>query len=120
MSSNPDNGRLAKAFWYLEWHYIAGAVMEVFRENQRLEEADKDAIKASADSWCICEPLRQDVYQRARRNWLARTKEPVTTWPYNVDYTALVYFKFRKRNPEELKAFEQEIQRASGTPPSWF
>lgn len=103
--------RLGKSLRHLAWHHIAGAVMDVFRENQRREEV-KAGPKASADEWATHSHLRRDIHDRAMQNWCARTGKNCQWWPYSEDQVARLYFRYRKRSAAELKAFEREIGEA--------
>jgi hypothetical protein len=105
-------GRLEKSLSYLTWPQLAGAVLDVFTENQRRE--GPAAYKASADIWCLDETLREDIHQRACRFWCARTKLDRTYFPLSVDAVARLYFRFRKRNHDEVCGFKDEIAKANG------
>lgn len=109
-----DAGRLEKSLTYLHWSYVAGAVMDVFRQNQGREAIGGE--KASADTWGLEDHLRLEVWARVRQFWSNRSGLPADKFPFTVDQTVRVYMRYRKRNEDELRAFELEI--AEGTPPS--
>lgn len=92
---------------YLQWHYIAGAVLKVFIENREREEVI--GIKASADVWATYSTFRTQIWNRARRHWCEKTGLDDTWFPYSEDAVARLYFRFRKRNDEEIAAFAAEI-----------
>ena len=99
---------LAKTMGYLDWSHIAGAVLDVFLENQQAEK-EESASPASADTWCIVDSQRQQIFERARENWCKRTKLDPIWFPYSVDGVARLYFRFRKRNAQEINNFKMEI-----------
>ena len=102
-------GNLGKSLGYMAWYHIAGAVIDVYRENQRLEETGKHLCPAGADEWAICSLLRNGLWTRCRACWARRTGHPPHHFPYNEDAVAKLYFRFRKRSEEEVNAFEREI-----------
>jgi hypothetical protein len=114
--SEPDRGRLEKSLAYMSWKYVAAAILAVFRGNQAREK-EKGAFKASADVWMSVDGLRQRNFEACRRHWCDLTKLDVTYFPLSVDAVARLYFKVRKRNPDEVAAFEAEVQRAGVQPP---
>jgi hypothetical protein len=104
-------GRLEKSLDYLHWSHVAGAVLDVFRANQR-NDAAPGGTKSSADEWAIHSGLRRAVWDRTRTAWCERTGLGWTAFPYSEDCVARLYFRFRKRNEEELRGFEREIGEA--------
>ncbi len=107
--------RLEKSLSYLHWSHIAGAVLDVFLENQERQSADPLTHKASADVWGTVDALRLEVWHRARHFWAKRTGFDCSYYPYSVDGTARLYFRFRKRNADEVLLFKQEIDPLSGS-----
>lgn len=106
-----DNGRLGKSMAYLSWHHLAGAVLDVFRENEAGEAVR--GLKANADVWAVSSELRHEIWQRVRRKWCDRSGLDMTWWPFSEDAVARLYFRFRKRNADEIDGFAQEIESAS-------
>lgn len=100
--------RLKNSLAYLSWSHIAGAVMDVFRENQAAEE--RGGEKASADSWGLESERRRSVWERARDHWARRAKKDTNAFPYNEDGVVRLYFRYRKRNEDELAGFAEEIE----------
>ncbi len=110
-------GRLEKSLAHLAWWHSAGCVLDVFRDNQRREQEGKSSHEASADAWCIFDGLRRDVWERARKFWCERSGEDATCFPLSVDAVAKLYFRFRKRSPQEVCDFQAEIEAKAGAPP---
>jgi hypothetical protein len=102
-----NDDRLEKSLAFLAWRHIAGAILDVYRQNQAQEATG--GIKASADLWSIREDLRQEVHRRATVFWAKRAGEIPQEFPYNSNFTARMYFRFRKRNQEEVQDFAREI-----------
>lgn len=69
-------------------------------------------MKASADSWCLFDRLREDIHQRACRFWCDRTGMEHTYFPLSVDGVARLYFRIRKRQKDEIAAFNEEVEQA--------
>ena len=111
---NHDGTRLAASLGYLAWQYLAGAVMEVFRENQALEDRDRKRTPANSEDWTVCDQMRQDLWVRARACWCARTGIRSQHFPYSRDAVVKIYLRYRKRSSLEVAAFEAEIRRAGG------
>jgi hypothetical protein len=107
-----NGGRFEKSFQYLSWYYSAGAVLNVFHENERRFRAGECRFKACADIWCINDDLREDCNERARRHWCRLTKLDDTYYPLSIDAVARLYFRIRKRRKEEIEAFDREIRDA--------
>jgi hypothetical protein len=42
--------------------------------------------------------------------WCSRSEMDATYFPYSVNYVARLYFRFRKRNEEEIRDFRREIE----------
>src|SRR5262245_60128336 len=72
-------------------------------------EEEQRGIKASADLWSIRQDLREEVHRRAAAFWAKRAGSTPAEFPYGVDFTARLYFRFRKRNSEEVADFAREI-----------
>jgi hypothetical protein len=89
---------------YLDWRHLGRAVLAVFRENKGQEAAS--GVKASADTWGIASVLRQDLLRRVRDRWCHATGLDRFRFPYSEDEVVRFYFRYRKRKPEELVAFE--------------
>jgi len=100
-------GQLEKSCEYLRWDHLAYAVLTVFRENQQSEHAT--GIKASADVWATNSFRRKCLFDRVKDHWVKRTGLDETYFPYSEDGVARMYFRFRKRNEEEISAFAGEI-----------
>lgn len=109
--SSANNGRFGKSMEYLAWYYSAGALLDVYHDNQRREK-EGNGIKASADLWAINERLRADVHERACRFWSIRTGLNHTYFPLSVDAAARLYFRIRKRQQSEVEAFDAEVEEA--------
>ena len=107
--------RLRKSCQYFGWHYIACAVLDVFEENVRREA--QTGIKASADTWAWQTDLRREIYCRVKLKWCALVGLDGTWFPYSEDGLARLYFRFRKRSPEEIEEFRREVRRAPGDGP---
>jgi hypothetical protein len=105
-------GRLEKSCEYLAWRHFTGAVLDVFLENQRNEAGG--SLEASADLWVVLDALRQDLWRRARGAWCQRAREDGMKFPYSVDGVAMLYLRFRKRNPGEIESFRTEIEVGHG------
>lgn len=106
--ANFENG-----FDYLNWRHLAGAVLDVFHENQMNEE-NPGAIKASADIWCSNEELRQQMWKKAQHYWCVRSgynrwPDGFTYFPLSVDAVVRMYFRIRKRKQEEVDGFDREV-----------
>ncbi len=112
MGEVPLGDRLCKSLDYLHWRHLAGAVLDVFRENQKREGDGEAERKASADEWSICDGPRREIHDRARAIWCCRTGKGANWWPYNEDATSRLYFRFRKRNKAEVEGFAREITLA--------
>ncbi len=104
-----DETNLRGSCDYLHWRHVAGAVMDVYRENEGREESGACPIKARADVWSVSSVHRRQIHDRARWYWQQRVKLGEEWWPYSEDCVARLYFRFRKRNQAELKGFEAEI-----------
>jgi hypothetical protein len=102
-----NDDRLEKSLQHLCWRHAAGAVLDVFRENESQEE--RRGVKASADLWCIRDDLRGEIHRRAAGFWARRTGLGPAEFPYTVDTVARLYFRFRKRNQAEVAGFAREI-----------
>jgi hypothetical protein len=105
----------------LEWYHLEGCVLDVYRENQRREKAARAEpattfIEASADRWGLLDRLRRDLHQRARESWAKRTNKDPDEFPLNRDWVVKMYFRFRKRNPDELAAYEKGLHEAANPP----
>jgi hypothetical protein len=104
---------LEKSMDYLAWWHIAGAVLDVFQLNQR-NEAHRQ-YKASADSWCMFDCLRQEIFNNTIRFWCERTGRDKVWFPYSIDGVCRLYFRFRKRPAAEVANFKSEIASHKGT-----
>jgi len=100
--------KLLPTLKYLEHRLIASAVMEVFRYNQKFKPIA--GFTASADSWAIHSDMRADIYKRAKEAWCRLANKDFTCFPYSEDYVAKLYMRYRKRNPEQLAAWEAELK----------
>lgn len=109
--NKPKHPRLLPTLKYLNYAYIAAAVLEVFRYNQKVAEPVQK-FEASADVWAIHSDLRRDIYTRAKEAWCRLAKKDFTWFPYSEDYVAKLYMRFRKRNPSQLRAWEKELGEA--------
>jgi len=105
-----DSGDWARD--YLCWRYIEAAVLDVFYENERRDTAA--GIKSRADTWGIHSRYRTDIFQRARTAWMERTEKRDIDFPYNEDFVVQLYFKFRKRDKDELREHYRQIQGQDG------
>lgn len=106
-------GRFEHSFEFMDWRYAAGAVLDVFHENQRNEQLP-GAIKASADLWCMSESLRLQMWTRAMHFWCVRSGLHFTCFPLSVDSVSKIYLRIRKRKKEEIDGFDKEV---GGKPP---
>ena len=109
----PAHPKLMPTLKYLNYAFIAAAVMEVFRYNQKLAEPIQK-FDASADVWAIHSDMRRDIWTRTREAWCKLAGKDFTWFPYSEDYVAKLYMRFRKRNPDELKAWEKELKQEIG------
>lgn len=107
----PEHPKLLPTLKYLNYAYIAAAVLEVFRYNQTTGEVIQK-FDASADVWAIHSDMRKDLFTRTREAWCRLAGKDFTWFPYSEDYVAKLYMRFRKRNPAELKAWEKELKEA--------
>lgn len=103
--------KLLPTLKYLNYAFIAAAVLEVFRYNQNVAEPIQK-FDASADVWAINSEMRRDIFTRAKEAWCRLAKKDFTWFPYSEDYVAKLYMRFRKRNPAELKQWESELKEA--------
>lgn len=103
--------KLLPTLKYLSHRLIASAVLSVFRANQKFTPIA--GFTASADGWANNSVMRADVYARARTAWCKLADKDFTYFPYSEDYVAKLYMRFRKRNPEQLSAWEKELKEAS-------
>ena len=105
---------LAGSLRYLAWYHLAGAVLEVYRENERLDAERRASVEARSDEWATCDMLREELWVRVRAHWCELSGHPPQHFPYSHDAVAKLYFRFRKRSDAEVAAFEREIKMASG------
>jgi hypothetical protein len=94
---------------HLRWQHIEGAAPDVYYENQRAEV--QPDCKAHADAWGIHSELRQDIFIRTRQARMERTGKRKFDFPYSKDHPCSLYFKFRKRNQEELAEHYRALNR---------
>ena len=98
----------AKSMEYLDWKPLAACVLEVFMDNQSQER--ENGILASSDVWATNTTLRSKVWKLACSAWCRRTGLDHTYFPLSEDAVARLYFRYRKRNADEIKAFRDEIE----------
>lgn len=98
---------------YLAWHYLAQAVMTVYRENQA-NEADPTQCQftSNSDAWLQYSAARAEVWQRTREVWCRLTRLGPEWFPYNEDATTRVYCRYRKRGEADLRCWEDEMVAA--------
>lgn len=106
--------KLLPTLKYLNYVFIAAAVMEVFRYNQNTGEVIQK-FDASSDAWVVHSDMRKDLFLRTREAWCRLANKDFTWFPYSEDYVARLYMRFRKRNPDQLKAWEKELKAAVST-----
>jgi hypothetical protein len=94
---------------HLNWRHIEAAVLDVFYENIACEQTADDSCKSQADTWGIHSELRSDLWERTRSFWVNRTTKRQVDFPYSVDFVCQLYFRFRKRNKDELKEYYRSI-----------
>ncbi len=104
--------RTDPAFKYLDWYYSAGAVLDVYRENQKRAKDDPSTIAACSESWTYNDRLRQEIHQRACTFWCVRTGLDHTYFPLSVDAVSRLYLRYRKRTVAESKRVEVKIEEA--------
>jgi hypothetical protein len=105
-------GRFEKSFNFLQWQWLAAAVLDVFHENERRFESKKCLFKHKADIWSINSRMRTEVNQRSFARWCELTKRDHTYWPYSEDGVARMYFRIRKRQEWEVEIFDREVAEA--------
>lgn len=96
---------IATSMRYLDWGFAAGAVLRVIQDHK----TNPARWKADADTWANYSEGRQEVFEAARQQWVALSGYDVSYFPLSVDAVARLYFRFRKRNDQELAAFAVEI-----------
>jgi hypothetical protein len=94
---------------HLNWRHIEAAVLDVFYENMASEEQADEDCKTRADTWGIHSELRRPLWRRVRQHWMRRTAKRLFDFPYSVDFVCQLYFRFRKRNKDELKDYYRSI-----------
>lgn len=104
--------KLIPSLGYLDGRYLAYAVLRVFRENEKT--ANISGFDANADTWASNSTMRQDIFDRARKVWCQTMQEDFTWFPYSEDAVARLYLRLRKRNADEITAWEKELKDALG------
>jgi hypothetical protein len=102
-----------RGHYYLDPAFLAAAVLDVLRENQRSEAASFAGIPARSGAWTTVAELRQDLRGRARAAWCKHSGRDFTWWPYSEDGVARLYDGYRRLTPAQLNDLEKEVARAA-------
>lgn len=103
--------KLVPTLRYMRGDYLALAVLRVFRDNQlaELKNLPGTVHPANADTWAYNSAMLTDVVERTQKHWCPIAKKDATWFPDSRNVIARLYLRFRKRNEEELAAWEKEL-----------
>lgn len=96
----------AAKFENLDWKYLIGAVIEIFRANQRMYLLCTRPAKSR--EWVLFSELRHTIWACVRAEWAVRTGSPELLFPYSEDYVVHLYAIVKEKDGAELKLWENE------------
>lgn len=108
---------LLNSLHYMHPAFAAASVLNVFRQNEANDQYAE--FKSSADTWATYSVKRAELFLRVRLWWCFLTGMDASYFPYSEDGTARLYFRFRKRNAEEITAFMAELSASGVLPEAW-
>lgn len=97
---------LAEKFAGLHWKYLIGAVIEIFRANQRMYLLCTRSAKSR--EWVLFSELRKTIWQCVRAEWAVRCGLPELLFPYSEDYVVHLYAIVKAKDGAELTQWETE------------
>lgn len=96
----------AEKFEHLHHKYLIGAVIEIFRANQRMYLLCTRPAKSR--EWVLFSELRKTLWDCVKDEWAARTGVPALLFPYSEDYVVHLYAIVKEKDGAELKLWETE------------
>lgn len=100
-----EQGNMEKWCNYLQWSYIAKAVLIVYKDNK----IGGEGISPQSDLWIANSVLRQSIYKRTIKEWCILTSLEWTDFPYSEDGVIKIYMRYRKRSASELEGYANEL-----------